>query len=75
MEITNIHNAKTHLSALIEQVLQGEEVIIAKAGKPVAVLSPYHQEKKARIPGAYKGKIKISDDFDKLPDWFMKYFS
>lgn len=74
MEITNIHNAKTHLSALIEQVLHGEKVIIAKAGKPIAVLSPYTQTGKKLYFGSMKGKIKMAKDFDKLPDSFMKSF-
>lgn len=67
MLITNISEAKAHLSALIEKVMSGQEVIIGKAGKPVAKLVRYERSEKPRQPGALKGKIKISDDFDELP--------
>jgi prevent-host-death family protein len=67
MHITNISEAKAQLSALIEKVMAGEEVIIGKAGKPVAKLVRYHRSEELRRPGALKGKIKISDDFDELP--------
>ena len=67
MHITNISEAKAQLSSLIEKVLAGEEVLIGKAGKPVAKLVRYERSNKKRIPGALKGKIKIADDFDILP--------
>ena len=60
----NIHEAKTNLSKLLEKVAQGEEVVICKAGKPVATLLKYEQKKPARVPGALAGQIWISDDFD-----------
>ena len=56
MHITNISEAKSQLSALIEKVLSGQEVIIGKAGKPVARLIPYTHKMEKRIPGALKGK-------------------
>ncbi|HEV2199949.1 MAG TPA: type II toxin-antitoxin system prevent-host-death family antitoxin [Bryobacteraceae bacterium] len=66
MQVTNIHEAKTHLSRLVERVAEGEEIIIAKAGKPVAKLVPYKETLKPnRKPGSMKGKIWISRDFDK----------
>ncbi len=64
MNPINIHEAKTQLSKLIEAVEAGEEVIIARAGKPVARLVPYIAPKPVRRPGLLKGKIRISDDFD-----------
>ena len=67
MHITNISEAKAHLSSLIEKVLAGEEVLIGKAGKPVAKLVRYERSHKKRRPGALKGKIKIADDFNVLP--------
>ena len=68
MSVTNIHEAKTHLSRLLERAAAGEEIVIAKAGKPVAKLVPYTEPKPAkRKPGAWKGKVWISPDFDK-PD-------
>jgi prevent-host-death family protein len=67
MYVTNISEAKAQLSALIEKVLAGEEVIIGKAGRPVAKLVRYDRGEKPRHPGALKGKITIADDFDELP--------
>ena len=67
MLITNISEAKAQLSALVEKVMAGQEVVIGKAGKPVAKLVRYSQSEEPRRPGALKGKIKIADDFDELP--------
>ena len=67
MLITNISEAKAQLPALIEKVMAGQEVIIRKAGKPVAKLVRYERSEKPRQPGALRGKIKIADDFDELP--------
>lgn len=65
----NMHEAKTRLSELLALALQGEEVIIAKANKPMARLVPVEQPKKKRIAGLHRGKIWMSDDFnDPLPD-------
>lgn len=65
MTIVNIHDAKTQLSKLLEQVLSGEEVVIAKAGTPIVRLIPYAPPKrKISPPGAMAGKIWIADDFD-----------
>ena len=67
MSTVNIHEAKTHLSRLLEAVAAGEEVIIAKAGKPIAKLVPI--EKRKRKPGALKGTFIIDDAFfEPLPD-------
>ncbi|MBT3274343.1 MAG: type II toxin-antitoxin system prevent-host-death family antitoxin [Spirochaetales bacterium] len=68
MVVDTITEAKAQLSALIEKVMSGEEVIIKKAGKPVAVLNKYVSHSVPRVPGAYKGKIQIAGDFDELPD-------
>ena len=64
----NISEAKAELSALIEKVLNGEEVILAKAGKPVARLVPYRGAARPRTPGTMTGEIWIAPDFDVLPD-------
>ena len=68
MVMANISEAKAQLSALIEKVLAGQEVIIGKAGKPVAKLVRYESTDRPRKPGALKGKITIADDFDTLPE-------
>jgi prevent-host-death family protein len=60
----NIHEAKTQLSRLIARVEEGEEVIIARAGEPVAKLIRADQPKRSRKLGEYEGKIWIADDFD-----------
>ena len=74
MQITNISEAKAQLSALIERVRAGEDVIIGKAGRPVARLVKYENSRQARQPGALKGKIRISDDFDELPEDLAEAF-
>ncbi len=68
MEIANIHDAKSRLSKLVESALAGEEVILAKAGKPVVRLVPIHADQTPRLGGQWKGKVRIADDFDVLPD-------
>jgi prevent-host-death family protein len=68
MVVRNISQAKAELSALIEQVLRGEEVILAKAGKPVARLIAYKGPKRPRTPGSMAGEIWIAPDFDTLPN-------
>ena len=67
MTLRNISEAKAQLSALIEAVQSGEEVIIGKAGKPVARLVRYEGAAEPRRPGALKGLIRIAGDFDQLP--------
>ncbi len=64
MTTFNIHEAKTHFSKLLERVLKGEEVIIAKAGKPVARILPVVANVSTRTPGIDKGKITIMPNFD-----------
>lgn len=63
----NTHEAKTHLSKLLEQVAAGEEVVIAKAGRPMARLVPYREERSAREPGIWRGRVWIAEDFDDTP--------
>jgi prevent-host-death family protein len=64
MQTINIHDAKTQFSRLVDAAANGEEIIIAKAGKPTARLVPMEHIKPKRRFGALKGKIRISDDFD-----------
>lgn len=74
MQIVNIHEAKTNLSKLIEKTLKGEEVIIAKAGKPVAKLSSYKEKLKPRKGGLWKGKVWMSEDFNDEDEEINKLF-
>jgi prevent-host-death family protein len=75
MGTVNIHEAKTQLSKLIEQAQAGEEVVIAKAGKPVVRLVPVVRRGRPRKPGALKGRIRIARDFNApLPDEILKAF-
>lgn len=76
MKTANIHDAKTHFSKLIEAVMQGEEVIIAKAGKPAAKIIPFTAEEKVKCRfGVLKGKVKIASDFDDpLPEDILASF-
>jgi prevent-host-death family protein len=71
----NIHEAKTHFSKLIERVRLGEEIVIAKAGQPVARLVPERPRRQPRRPGTGKGRIVIHDSFyDDLPDDLLDLF-
>lgn len=67
MYMVNIREARTHFSQLVQRVAAGEEIVIAKAGKPTAKLVPYRTNTEARQPGLWRGKVKIADDFDVLP--------
>jgi prevent-host-death family protein len=71
----NVHEAKTHLSRLLERVAAGEEILISKAGKPMAKLTPLSKPQANRVPGLDKGVIQIPDDFDApLPDDVLELF-
>ena len=71
----NVHDAKTNLSRLLERVAKGEEIVIAKAGRPVARLMPFDEPAKPRKPGSARGKIWMAPDFDDpLPEEIMAAF-
>jgi len=72
--VRNISEAKAELSALIEAVQNGNEVIIAKAGKPVARLVAFRGPARPRMPGSMAGEIWIGPDFDTLPDDMAEAF-
>ncbi len=76
MQPVNIHEAKTHLSRLIERAEQGEEIVIARAGKPIAKLVPFgDSDLRPREPDSMAGLIVIHDDFDDpLPDDLLDAF-
>ena len=67
MQVINIHEAKIHFSKLVERAAAGEEIVMGKAGKPVARLVAYKEAAPPkRKPGSMKGKVWISPDFDKV---------
>jgi prevent-host-death family protein len=68
MPVVNIHEAKTHFSRLVDRAAAGEEVVIAKAGRPVARLVAYSRPGPPRTPGGWEGKVRFGEDFDSLPD-------
>lgn len=75
MLTVNTHEAKTQLSRLLAMVRNGEEVIIAKSGKPVARLVPIKQHAVRREPGTDKGKAHVADDFNApLAEAFQTFF-
>ncbi len=75
MKTVNLHAAKTHLSRLVDDAANGEEIVIARAGKPMVRLVPVARQRKRPGFGAGKGKAWISDDFDApLPDDLLKAF-
>lgn len=71
----NVYDAKTQLSQLLNRVEQGEEIVIARNGLPVARLAPLAPRQPDRVPGLWKGRITIADDFDEFTeqdarDWY-----
>jgi prevent-host-death family protein len=70
----NVHEAKTHLSRLLADVQRGREVVITRAGKPVAKLVPYVEARSGRTPGGWEGRAWIAPDFDELPDDILDAF-
>lgn len=74
MTRVNVHDAKTHLSNLLERVQAGEEIVICKSGKPIAKLSAYVPVKTPRKPGGWEGRVWMADDFDDLPPELLAAF-
>ena len=75
MPTINLHAAKTHLSRLVDKAMAGEEIVIAKAGKPMVRLVPIQAKSRRTGFGTLKGGIRISDDFDApLPDEVLRAF-
>lgn len=69
MSTVNVHEAKTHLSRLLARVEAGEEIVIARSGKPVARLVAHHERRPVRRFGALKGRLTVDDSFfDPLPE-------
>ncbi len=75
MTTVNIHEAKTHFSRILNRVQSGEEIVIAKAGKPIARIVPIMEKVEKRNPGAAKGLIVVKDSFfEPLPDSILQEF-
>jgi prevent-host-death family protein len=74
MVVSTVTEAKANLSALLERVIQGEEVIIARAGKPIAILEPYRRDNRKRTPGRLRGQIRMASDFNELPSDLAEAF-
>lgn len=66
MEKINIHEAKTHLSSLVDKAANGEAFIIAKAGRPMVKVVPYKEPQKAPRTGFLQGQITVPEDFDTM---------
>jgi prevent-host-death family protein len=74
VDTVNMHEAKTHLSRLVERVEAGEEVVIARAGRPVARLVPFARRTEPRTPGAWRGLVRMAPDFDVADDRLIEAF-
>lgn len=75
MKTFNVHEAKTHFSAILALVTAGEEVTIAKAGRPVAIISPFRPPVERREFGLFKGQVEVPDAFfEPMDDEFLSYF-
>jgi prevent-host-death family protein len=73
--VINLYQAKTSLSQLVDRAAGGEEIIIAKAGRPLAKLVPLDRAPRRRIPGGWEGRVRIAEDFDApLPDALLDAF-
>ncbi len=66
-ESVNVYEAKTHLSQLLDRAAAGEEIVIARAGRPVARLVALADAPPPRVPGGWRGKVSMAADFDDLP--------
>lgn len=73
-DIVNIHDAKTHLSRLLERAEAGEEIVIARAGTPIARLVPYRADRPKRTFGALRGQIRILPGFDEADEEIAREF-
>lgn len=74
MRTVNMHEAETNLSVLVQEALTGEDIIIAKAGKPLVKLVPVNIDNRPRTPGRCKGQILMAPDFDETPKEIISAF-
>jgi prevent-host-death family protein len=75
MDAIDVQQAKTQLSQLLMRVQRGEEIVIAKGGKPVALLSPYRQSQpQERIPGRLRGQFTVPNNFNEPDEELIRLF-
>lgn len=72
--VVNMHEAKTHLSRLVERVEQGEEIVIGRAGKPVARLIGYRRDQRPRVFGQWQGLVTVGPEFDAADEEIARLF-
>ena len=74
MKLVNVQEAKTHLSRLLEEAAAGEDIVIAKAGRPYVRLVPCLPETTPRALGGWEGRVRVADDFDETPEEVIRLF-
>lgn len=72
--VVNVYEAKTSLSKLLERVEKGDEIVLGRAGRPIARLIAYHPHGEPRVPGRLAGKIDMKPDFKDTPEWLLDEF-
>lgn len=74
MDVVNMHEAKTHLSKLVRRAAAGEEIVLGRAGEPLAKLVPYRPTRERRRLGGWEGRVRIAPDFDQTDDEVIRLF-
>ena len=74
VNVVNVYEAKTNLSKLLDRVERGEEIVLGRAGRPVARLSAYRPRRTPRVPGRLAGRIEMAPDFADTPEWLIEAF-
>ena len=72
--VVNVYEAKTNLSKLLNRVEQGEEIVLARGGRPVARLVAYRSRRAPRVPGRLAGQVDMAADFAETPEWLIDAF-
>jgi len=72
--VVNVHEAKTHLSRLLDRAAAGEEIIVARAGRPIARLVPLAPASPQRVPGSLRGRITFHEGWEDTPEWLIDAF-
>lgn len=72
--VINVDEAEANFSKLLDRAAGGEEIVIGRAGKPLAKLVPFRPKRTPRVPGRFAGRIWMAEDFDAAPDWLPDAF-